>query len=377
MSEKDKNSIDDKKKENESKDTVNGVMHVFKSLISFGIILIIGTLTLYSVRASQTGLIPTNTDCNPYTNINGKLEGINVNMNVLKSGENVYSTKVNFPMNENLLQMEKGLFGFLKNIIYGEKASTFGLYIGKTLENVLSANFSFLNTIYNVLNSHFPESFIILFGPLIMFFTQFTSFFINMFVVVYRWFYNIYLLFSTKKQENGKTKWEEHSIFDVLNVGWSAIYYFAFFMLFCFCGLVVVPSVAIFISFYCILFPLFLQSNIVKTGESGKDGVKMKPFGLKQAILDTFTFKKSMIMYIFTLIVIGSVSTDFSSYVLVGTILGFLILYFFTDIYKQHSPKAIDFSTLGFASFDPVKIETVSVIQQHTSAIQNILKSVL
>jgi len=369
----DKNKIDEKKNENENKDTLSSVMSIFKSLLSFGIILVIGTLTLYCVRASQTGLIPTNVDCNPYTNIQGKLDAINVNINVVKNGENTYSTKLNFPFEENLLQMEKGFFGFLKKLIYGEKASTYSLYIGKTIENVMSANFSYMNTVYNMLNSNLPESLILFIGPIIMFFIQLTSVFVNMGVIVYYWFYNIYLIFSTKKEESGKTTWEEHSIFDVINLGWTAFYYFIFFLLFCVFGLFVIPTTALFVSLYCIFFPMFLQSNIV----NGDSKTKVKGFGLTQAIRDTFTFKKSIIMYMLSLIVISNVSQGFSSYVLVGTILGFLILYFFTDIYKQYLPKASDYSSSGLASYDPVKIETATIKEGHLSTIQTILKNVL
>lgn len=369
----DKNKIDEKKNKNENKDTLSSIMSVFTSILWFGIILVIGTLTLYSVRASQTGLIPTNADCNPYTNIQGKLDAINVNINVVKNGENTYSTKVNFPIEENLLQMEKGFFGFLKKLIYGEKASTYSLYIGKTIENVVSTNFLYMNSVYNMLNSYFPESLIILIGPIMMFFIQITSVLVNMALLIYYWFYNIYLIFSTKKEESGKTTWKEHSIFDVFNLASSAFYYFIFFLLFCFCGVFVIPTTAFFISLYCIFFPLFLQSDIVR----GDSKTKLKSFGLKQAIIDTFTFKKSMIMYLFSLIIINSVSQEFSSYVLVGIILGFLILHFFTDIYKQYLPKASDYSSSGLASFDPVKIETATVKEGHLSTIQTILKNVL
>lgn len=372
----DESKLTDKKNENENKDTLNSVLKIFKSLLSFGIILVIGTLTLYSVRASQTGLIPTNVDCEPYTNIKGSLKDINVNINVVKSRENIYATRLNFPIEENFLQMEKGFFGFLKKIIYGEKASTVSLYIGKVIEKVMSANFSFMNIVYNLLNSYLPESLIVFLGPIVMFLVQMISVFVNMLFIVYHWFYNIYLLFSTKKQENGKTRWEEHSIFDVFHLGWAAFYYFVFFLIFCFCGLFVVPSLAVFISLYCIFFPLFLESNIVKGDSTSGNGVKMKKFGLKQAIIDTFTFKKSIIMYIFTLIVIGSISSDFSSYVLVGTILGFLILFFFTDVYKQYLPKTNDFSSSGLASFDPVKVET-TIKQGQLSTVQNMLNNVL
>lgn len=370
--------MNDVKKANENNNTLEKVMSIFKSLLSFGIILVIGALTLYSVRASQTGLIPTNIDCEPYTNLYGKLNSINVNINVVKSGENIYASRLNFPIDENILQMDKGFFGFLKKLIYGEKASAITLYIGKIMEKVMSVNFSFMNMIYNILNSYFPESLIIFMGPTILFFVQIVTVFMNMLLVVYHWFYNIYLLFSTKKEENGKTKWEEHSIFDVANLGWTVLYYFISFFLFCFCGLLVIPSVAIFVSLYCLFFPLFLQSNIVR-GETDKGSPnKMKKFGLKQAIIDTFTFKKSIIMYISTLVVILAIAQDFSSYVLVGSILGFLVLFFFTDIYKQYLPKTNDFSTSGFASFEPIKIETVTAKKEEDlSTFQNILKTVM
>jgi len=366
-----KNKINEKKDENENKDTLSSIMSIFTSILTFGIILIIGTLTLYSVRASQTGLIPTNVDCNPYTNIQGKLDSVNVNINVVKNGEDLYSTKLNFPIEENLLQMEKGLIGYLKKMIYGEKASAYSLYIGRTMEKVMSVNFSFVNTVYNTLNSSLPESVILFVGPMIMFFIQFISVFVNICLLVYYWFYNIYLVFSTKRQENGETSWKEHSIFNIFNLGWSAFYYFIFFLLFCFCGLFVLPTTALFISLYCIFFPLFLKSNIVR-GDN-----KVKSFSLKQAIIDTFTFKKSIIMYMLSLVIISSVSKGFSSYVLVGTILGFLILHFFTDIYKQYLPKASDFSTSGLASFDSVQIETESIKEETLSTFQTILKNVL
>ncbi len=346
-------TVDEKKEENINKDMLTSVLSIFKLLLAFGVTIIIGTLTLYSVRASQTGLIPTNTDFNPYTNINGVLKNINVNINVVKKENEIFSSKINFPAGENLLQMKKGLLGFLENLIYGEKSSTVSLYLGKILEKVIAVNFWLMNMVYNILNTYCPESLIIFIGPIVMFFVQFTSVFVNMVSLVYQYFYNIYLLFSKKTQENGKTKWEENSIFDILNVGWSCFYYFVFFVLFCFCGFFIVPTIAFIISIYCLFFPLFLESNIVKESS----GNFSKKYGLKQAILDTFTFKKSIIMYVLTILLISKISTVFSSYVLVGTILGFLILYFFTDIYKQYIPKSSDFVTAGLASFEPVVIQ--------------------
>lgn len=371
----DENSIEEKKKEFEQKNVTDSLLSLFKSLLSFGIIIIIGSLTLYSVRASQTGLVPTNTECNPYTDLNGTLKGINVNINVVKKGEDVYASRLNFPIEENLQQMSKGFLGFLKKLIHGDKASTYTLYIGKIIEKVVATNFAFMNTIYNLLNTYFPESFIIFLGPIIMFFIQIVTLFINMVNITYRFFYDIYLLFSTRKTENGKSKWEEHSIFDVFNLGWTVLYYFIFFLLFCFGGLFFIPSLAIFISLYCLFFPLFLQSNIVK--ESGDKTTNMKKFGLKQAILDTFTFKKSIILYMLTVIIISGISSAFSTYVIVGFILGFLILYFFTDIYKQYLPKSNDYSSNGFASFEPVKIETATVQKEQLTTFQTILKKIL
>ena len=106
------NSIDEKKATNTNTTTVSpgmAALSLFQSILAFGLIIVIGVFVLYGARASQTGLIPTNTDYSPYTDIMGKLNPTTVNIDIVKkSADEIYSTKLNFPIDENMKAMKDG-----------------------------------------------------------------------------------------------------------------------------------------------------------------------------------------------------------------------------------------------------------------------------
>ena len=341
-------SIDEKKATNKNTNTTSpgiAAMALFQSILAFGIIVVIGVFVLYGARASQTGLIPTNTDYSPYTDIMGKLNPTTVNIDIVKkSADEIYSTKLNFPIDENMKAMKEGFIGFVKKMIDGAKANTFTLYFGKTLQSLISTNLSIINTVYQIMNSYVNESLMVFIGPIIMYFIVILSAIVNTVYFIVLWFSNLFYLFSKKTENEGKSEWKHESMWGLFNFAWAFLYIFLAVILLFLAGFFIIPPVAIFIALYCFLFPAFLKSNNTKNKKS---------YGIGSAILDTFKYKSSIIMLILSLLVISNVATSFSSYALVGVIIAFLILFFFTNVYKQYIPKATDLATLGLVKTMP------------------------
>ena len=347
----DTSSIDEKKATNTNTTTTSpgtAALSLFKSILSFGLIIIIGVFVLYGSRASQTGLIPTNTDYAPYTDIFGKLNPTTVNIDIVKkSADEVYSTKINFPIDENMKTMKDGFIGFVKKMIDGAKANSFTLYLGKTLQSILATNFSVINTIYQGMNSYVNESLMIFIGPIIMYFVLIATAVINAGYLVVLWFYNLSYLFSKKTVNQGKTEWTHESMWGLFNFPWAFLYIFISIILLFLAGFFIIPPVAIFVALYCFLFPVFLKSTNAKNN---------KPYGISNAILDTLKYKSRVIMIVLSLIIISNVASSFSSYALIGVIIAFFMLIFFTDVFKQTIPKGTDLSTLGLVETKPQTI---------------------
>ena len=317
---------------------------LFQLMILFFIILL-GSIMLYSCRVAQSNILPTLSNCFPYTSIVAKLVEQIVNIDIVKhvNGDTDMSTKLKFPYTENMKQFEGGLFGFLREMIESPKATVFGLYFGKMLQTILATNISMLNGFYNLINSFVNETLIIFIMPSIMFIPFILSLIVNSFYMGFLWMYNLSYLISSSKVVNGISTWTNGNIWTILNL---VIMYFAviFGLILLFSlGLIVIPLIAFIIAIYSFILPLFMHSQVENTKEA---------YGLKDTFLNIWRYKKSIIMFIITLLVISNAFTCYGGYTGFAVIVFCLILNFFTKIFHRYIPtEGPDLATPGLADF--------------------------
>jgi hypothetical protein len=349
----DASAIDNKKKTqiankiaNSKTDSYNFLLSLLRRLITVGILIIIGSLGIYSCRVAQSNILPTCMLFAPYTNIQPPIKELPIDINIVKTDKGNFSTKIQFPLEENFKIINSTL-GMFKNWITQSNSSAFKLYIATTLQQLIVCNLSIVNTVNNFMNSMLSETWLILLYPYIVFFTGFLTSLVNTVYFVILWFYNIYLLFSKKEESNNETTWKDGEMFGVFNLGWAMLYIFIFCILFFTIGLsFVIPIVSMLISVFCAIFPLFMKSKNVQTGKS---------YGVFETIKNVLKFKLNIIMIVMSLYVISLASSNFGGYAAFVAVIACVILYFFSSVYHQYTPKVSDHLTFGLGDFVQVE----------------------
>lgn len=364
-------SIDEKKKENESKNDSSNkqlslIIAIAFQLLHLGIIIVVGAGMLYTCRGAQTNIFPTCVDFAPYTNILPTFasENIETNVNITKGENGNTSTKMTFSVNKNMEMMNnKSFFSWIRNFIDGPKANHIGLYFGSIMQNILALNFTILNSIYQAINNFLPETLIILILPYITFFIYFGLAFVDGFYFFYLWFSKLPMFCSVKKDTNDPTKtvWEhpEGAIWNFFN--WWKIIAAFFLLLFGVTFFFSIPFIFIGV-IYSFILPLTLKTNV-----EGK-----KEYGPVSLFKDILKFKRNIIMFILSYFLIGDIASTFGNASIVSAIIICIGLYFFTDIYHGYVPKTEDGVTSGLASYE----QTVKTcIETNSSYAQNITSS--
>jgi len=366
----DTSTIDDKKKQqtpDPKQDLLNFFLGILYQLIVFGILILIGSLGLYSYRVAQTNILPTCSSFAPYTDVVPPIKEIPIDINIVKTDKGVWSTKIEFPLEENFKTINNTL-GILHKWINQPNSNVYKLYIATTLQQLIVCNFTITNNINNFMNSMLTETWIILLSPYIMFFTGILTSLINTIYFIILWFYNIYLLFSEKGESKTETVWKDGEMWGLLNWGWALLYIFIFCILFFTVGLgIIIPIVACLISLFCMVFPLFMKSKNKQTGKS---------YGLGETIKNVLKFKLNIIMILLSLYIISSASNNFGGYAAFVAVVACIILYFFSSVYHQYTPKATDHSSFGLGDF--VQAEKIcipiAVAEREPSMIEKIEK---
>jgi hypothetical protein len=363
----DTSAIDDKKNKSEKpkNELLKFSLSVFNQLITLGIIVLLGSLFLYTGKVAQTNILPTCLAFAPYTDITPPIKELPVDINVVKTGKGIWSTKLKFPLDENLKTIEKTL-GALKKMINGPKTSVFKLYIATTLQEVVACNFNIINTIYNFINTFVPETLIVVLGPFLGFFIYILTGLIDTFYLIFLWFYNIKLFFSEKTETANSTTWKSGDMWGILTWYWSIFYIFLFIIAFFLVGMgLIIPILSFLISTFCIFFPLFMKSKNATTGKS---------YGVGETIKNVLKFKMSIIMILMSLNIIISTSNIFGGYTAFVAIVACILLYFFTSVYQPYTPKGIDHSTVGLGNYSQTEkpcIET-AIAEPEPSLIEKI-----
>ena len=350
-------SIDNKRSEiNNDNDETTKKLQVVKTLgkqiFHLGLLIIVGSCMLYTCRGSQTNLFPTCVEFAPYTSIvpTFSSDSVPTNINITKGDENT-STKMVFSIDENMdIMTNKSFFTWLRNWTEGPKSGHFSLYFASIMQHILAFNFTIVNYIYQFFNNILPETFIIILLPYIAFFLYFGLAIVDGFYFVYLWFSQLSMFCSEKKDtgDPNKTIWEhkDGAIWQFMN--WWKIGVAFFFVLIGVSTTISLPFIIIAIA-YTFILPLTFKTTV---GEKKKYCV----FSIftNSLFTDILKFKRSIIMFVVSYILITTTLTAFGMAAAVAAVIVCIGLYFFTDIFHKYTPKASDAVTAGLASYDPI-----------------------
>jgi hypothetical protein len=240
--------------------------------------------------------------------------------------------------------MEEGFLGFLKRMTENKDSGHFYLYICSLIQGVIANNL-YMNTVYyNLINSYCSESVILFVLPYFNIFWFMTTFVINFFYIIYSWFKHLHLFYSKKTFENDKTVWQPgDSMWSFSNVFKSLFMFFIAFIIFiCFGIGMIIPFMTFATAVYSILMPMYMEATVKDRG---------KPYTFSSALLDVFKYKISVIMYIITYYMITGVNSKFGSVATGVSLIAFIILLFFTNIYKAYKPVGKDTATFGWGNY--------------------------
>jgi hypothetical protein len=318
---------------------------LFRQLFTFGIMIVIGTTMVYSGKVAQANILPTKIKCFPYTNLTPTIDKVDIDINIVKvkPGE-VYSTKLDFDQAKNMKIMEEGFLGFLKRMTENKDSGHFYLYACSLYQSAISNNLYMNTAYYNLINSYCSESLILFLLPYFSIFWFIITFAVNLGYITGMWFYNLYLFYSTKTVVNDKTVWQPgESMWSFSNVFKSLFMIFIAFIAWLCVGIgIIVPFMTFTTAVYSILMPMFMEANVKGSG---------KPYTFSSALLDVFKYKISVIMYIVTYYMITGAYSNFGSTATGVSFIAFIILFFFTNIYKAYKPAAKDTATFGWGNY--------------------------
>jgi hypothetical protein len=88
--------------------------------------------------------------------------------------------------------------------------------------------------------------------------------------------------------------------------------------------------------------PMFMEANVKGSG---------KPYTFSSALLDVLKYKISVIMYIITYYIVTGTYSNFGSIATGVSFIAFIILFFFTNIYKAYKPVGKDTASFGWGNY--------------------------
>jgi hypothetical protein len=352
-------AIDNKKKENET-GTIESpnygsfasqlISYVITTLVIFGVI---GSVGLYTCKIAQANVLPTDMDYYPFGDEIKEVDQIHINTNVVKEygyggfgwlfGENPvqFSTKIEFDFNNISKNYDNGLIGMMNKWKNDpKKANFFGFYIRDVIFNIIAANNSLIDKIYNTFNENISESMILLLYPMFFFIFSILMVFVNMALT---FFYQIKCakdFFMGKNEKGNKVEWfEPFTYFQPFRLICLGLY--AFFLFF-----PIVFLLPILIVIYTIFSPLFISGNIQNT---------KTPFGFAHFLRDVLLYKSQLFIIIMTYGLLTISQKTLGTNALIGCIIGILIVFFSFHLYNQYIPKNDSNLTPGLASTKPAK----------------------
>jgi len=333
---------------------------LFIQIFNLFLLIFIGLAILYNTKVSQSNIIPTDVNCQPYDINKSEINKIDINVDVMKSNNNgnyeVKSTKITFPYTKNINIINNSSLGlkYLKTWKYMENTNPFYIYIATIQSKLFSNSFSMYNNIFNVINQTCSDSVIVFLLPLIFLLIVFIIGIINSVYFVYLYFFELYLLFSSKKEfkienvmdENGKqvfinnielkeklVKWEYEK--GAIFKNWYNPFLFIFFVNIAFMLLLLfsfmiplIPFFLLIVSFKSFFLPLFLVGEVSNSNK--------EKYTFYNLITNFLKNRMNILMYIISFFVIIDAYISIGNYGLLISIIACIFIYmFYPEIYKK------------------------------------------
>lgn len=292
-----------------------------KNIFGVFVYFALGGLVLYGCKLAQSNILPTDSNCFPYTDKKPNIESIFTD--IFFFGNDTFKIKFQFNPDDikhpNTKHFIPDTFRASKNDPNVGFLSNFFMAI---IEGIMSFNYKSFNVMLNLLN-HAPESFIVLAGPIIMFFFTMALFYVNLLVGVVNWFYNLSWIFKTNVNPNDDSSDKSGSIpvwESAKGLSWFARLILALIMAALF-GFSAVFSIPVFL--------ITMFSLQMYKGEYNNNQGKL--VGCTSVIKDTIVYYKVFIASIISLYMVGNA---FSYLGIVGGIVSlFAILIVYSDLF--------------------------------------------
>lgn len=250
-----------------------------------------GGLILFVCKLAQSNILPTETNCYPYTDNKPNVENIKTNIFTTFTDKEM-SMKLELPYDDkNSKNLILDIFRDYKN----KPASNFlANYFVSIIESLMSFDYSMINNIMNYLNS-MPESLLIALGPILIGIIFSFGVLLNGLYFIYLWFINMSWFFKTNTNETGEgtPKWEDVTITSPINYG-LAIGLVILFILILFFGFPIL-SIAPFIIIFYTTFSCLLYKGIL-------NGKSISSFGIA---IDVLKYYKITIVTLISLFLIS------------------------------------------------------------------------
>ena len=91
------------------KESSSFLLTLLGKLFVLGIVVVVGTCLVYTCRVAQSNILPTDMNFTPYTDVIPTIVGGDkvVNIDIVKTAEGIFSTKLIFPLAENMNDLRR------------------------------------------------------------------------------------------------------------------------------------------------------------------------------------------------------------------------------------------------------------------------------
>ena len=352
---------------NESKkyDIKGFVVAILKKVVTAIVLFIIGGVVIYSSRVAQANILPVCRDKQPFTSIKTKIKETIVDFNSIEvtndEGEinlaKSKSTKIVFPLDENMTMMNKNrFFHYLKLMTNPNNSISNPVFnfLGTIMTMAVQYHFILTTKMYNYVNITLPDWAKVIFSPFIYLFILVVVPVYNMWNLIQQWFFNLPLLYGKKvskmmSSDPSKSKKWDSSPFLFFTL--DAILPFWISILALFSG--ILPIICMALSLIIgILFSIIPYSVFIK-GEYAND--RSKKYGIFKTIIDLFKNKFWIFIYFISLYLIVDANKFFGT---MGGVISFVVclfLFMFTTLYDTNKVSPSSMLTSGVAGVEQQK----------------------
>jgi hypothetical protein len=329
--------IEEKREENKTQSKpetmINKIRKFLTSVIFIFIIIILyfgsSGLVLYVCKLAQSNILPTESNCFPYTDTKPEIQNIKTNIfNTWYDKE--MSMKLEFPYNE--YNSSNMFLDMLREYKERDNSNFIANYFISIIDSLFEFNYSFINYSMNALNQA-PEMLIILLGPIIVTLLFAFGLLINQFYFIYLWFVNMGWFFqhNENKSGQGKPKWESVSLLNPIN-WWIGVGLVVLFFILFFLGL---PLLS-FLPLFAVIWTIF--SSVTYQGLM--NGKSISALHIVKEVLKNYKFTSVSIISLFVVLLsfanLGAIPGLFTLFVLALIYWGILSIDLFKPISENN-----------------------------------------